>query len=133
MSSLFGVPVDAAYNLVSALAAAFAPLLGGLAVAVAIIVFTMAVRLLVLPLSYYAFRGEKARARLPGAFPRCSRYRSSVSCTGSSCLTGSAAGPTRCSLTICSARRSVATGSARRARSALRVGSSRSSSCCSAW
>jgi YidC/Oxa1 family membrane protein insertase len=64
MSSLFGVPVDAAYNLVSALAAAFAPLLGGLAVAVAIIVFTMAVRLLVLPLSYYAFRGEKARARL---------------------------------------------------------------------
>jgi len=64
MSSLFGVPVDAAYNLVSALAAAFAPLLGGLAVAVAIIVFTMAVRLLVLPLSYYALRGEKARARL---------------------------------------------------------------------
>jgi YidC/Oxa1 family membrane protein insertase len=64
MSGLFGVPVDAAYNLVSALAAAFAPLLGGLAVAVAIIVFTMAVRLLVLPLSYYAFRGEKARARL---------------------------------------------------------------------
>ena len=64
MSSLFGVPVDAAYNLVSALAATFAPLLGGLAVAIAIIVFTMAVRLLVLPLSYYAFRGEKARARL---------------------------------------------------------------------
>jgi len=64
MSSLFGVPIDAAYNLVSALAAAFAPLLGGLAVAVAIIVFTMAVRLLVLPLGYYAFRGETARARL---------------------------------------------------------------------
>ena len=64
MSSLLGVPVDAAYHLVSALAAAFAPMLGGLAVAAAIIVFTMAVRLLVLPLSYYAFRGEKARARL---------------------------------------------------------------------
>jgi YidC/Oxa1 family membrane protein insertase len=64
MSSLFSVPVDVAYNLVSALAAAFAPLLGGLAVAVAIIVFTMAVRLLAMPLSYYAFRGEKARARL---------------------------------------------------------------------
>jgi YidC/Oxa1 family membrane protein insertase len=64
MSSLFGVPVDAAYHLVSALAAVFAPLPGGLAAAAAIIVFTMAVRLLVLPLSYYAVRGENARARL---------------------------------------------------------------------
>jgi YidC/Oxa1 family membrane protein insertase len=64
MSSLFGVPVDAAYYLVSALSSAFAPLLGGLGAAVAIIVFTMAVRLLVLPLSYYSFRGEKARAKL---------------------------------------------------------------------
>lgn len=64
MSSLLGVPVDAAYHLVSALAGAFAPLPGGLAAAAAIIVFTLAVRLLVLPLSYYAFRGEKARARL---------------------------------------------------------------------
>ncbi len=64
MSNLLGVPVDAAYHLVSALAGVFAPMLGGLAVAAAIIVFTMAVRLLVLPLSYYAFRGEKARAGL---------------------------------------------------------------------
>src|SRR5450432_2738947 len=64
MSSLFGVPVDAAYHLVSALAAVLASLPGGLAAAAAIIVFTMAVRLLVLPLSYYALRGEKARARL---------------------------------------------------------------------
>ena len=64
MSNLFGVPVDAAYHLVSALAAVFAPLPGGLAAAAAIIVFTVAVRLLVLPLSYYAVRGEKARARL---------------------------------------------------------------------
>ena len=64
MSSLFGVPVDAAYHLVSALAAVFAPLPGGLAAAAAIIVFTVAVRLLVLPLSYYAVRGENARARL---------------------------------------------------------------------
>jgi len=64
MSSLLGVPVDAAYHLASALAGVLAPLPGGLAAAAAIIVFTMAVRLLVLPLSYYALRGEKARARL---------------------------------------------------------------------
>ena len=64
MSSLLAVPVDAAYHLVSALAAVLASLPGGLAAAAAIIVFTMAVRLLVLPLSYYALRGEKARARL---------------------------------------------------------------------
>jgi YidC/Oxa1 family membrane protein insertase len=64
MSSLFGVPVDAAYHLVSALAGVFAPLPGGLAAAAAIIVFTVAVRLLMLPLSYYAVRGEHARARL---------------------------------------------------------------------
>jgi YidC/Oxa1 family membrane protein insertase len=64
MSSLFGVPVDAAYHLVSALAGVLAPLPGGLAAAAAIIVFTVAVRLLMLPLSYYAVRGEHARARL---------------------------------------------------------------------
>jgi YidC/Oxa1 family membrane protein insertase len=64
MSSLLDVPIDAAYHLVSALAGVLAPLPGGLAAAAAIVVFTMAVRLLVLPLSYYAVRGEKARARL---------------------------------------------------------------------
>jgi YidC/Oxa1 family membrane protein insertase len=64
MSSLFDVPVGAAYHLVSALAGILAPLPGGLAAAAAIIVFTMAVRLLVLPLSYYALRGEQARTRL---------------------------------------------------------------------
>ena len=64
MSSLLAVPVDAAYHLVSALAVVLAPLPGGLAAAAAIVVFTMAVRLLVLPLSYFALRGEQARARL---------------------------------------------------------------------
>jgi YidC/Oxa1 family membrane protein insertase len=64
MSSFLSVPVDAACHLVSALAGVLAPLPGGLAAAAAIIVFTMAVRLLVLPLSYYALRGEQARARL---------------------------------------------------------------------
>lgn len=64
MSALFAVPVSAAYHLVSALAALLAPLPGGLAGAAAIVAFTMAVRLLLLPLSYRALRGERARARL---------------------------------------------------------------------
>jgi YidC/Oxa1 family membrane protein insertase len=64
MSALFGLPIDAAYRLVSALAGALAPLPGGLAAAAAIVAFTIMVRLLVLPLGYYAFRGERARARL---------------------------------------------------------------------
>jgi YidC/Oxa1 family membrane protein insertase len=64
MSALFGLPIDAAYRLVSALAGALAPLPGGLAAAAAIIAFTIMVRLLMMPLGYYAFRGERARARL---------------------------------------------------------------------
>ena len=64
MSALFGLPIDAAYRLVSALAGALAPLPGGLAAAAAIIAFTIMVRLLMMPLGYYAFRGEHARARL---------------------------------------------------------------------
>jgi YidC/Oxa1 family membrane protein insertase len=64
MSSLFGVPIDLAYHLVCWLAAVLGPLLGGLAAAAAIVAFTVAVRLLVFPLSYYAFRGEGARSRL---------------------------------------------------------------------
>jgi YidC/Oxa1 family membrane protein insertase len=39
-------------------------LTGGLAVAVAIVVFTVAVRLLLLPFSYYALRGQLAQSRL---------------------------------------------------------------------
>jgi YidC/Oxa1 family membrane protein insertase len=64
MSALLALPAEAAYHLVSLLAALFAPLPGGLAPVAAIAAFTVAVRLLVLPLSYYAFRGELARARL---------------------------------------------------------------------
>ena len=64
MSGIFGVPVDAAYYVVTALAAALTPLTGGLAVAVAIVVFTVAVRLLLLPFSYYALRGQLAQSRL---------------------------------------------------------------------
>jgi YidC/Oxa1 family membrane protein insertase len=64
MSALLGLPIEAAYHLVSALAGMLAPLPGGLAAAAAIVVFTILVRLLVLPLSYYAFRGQRAQARL---------------------------------------------------------------------
>jgi YidC/Oxa1 family membrane protein insertase len=64
MSALLVLPTEAAYHLVSLLAVLFAPLPGGLAGAAAIVAFTIAVRLLVLPLSYYSFRGELARARL---------------------------------------------------------------------
>lgn len=56
--------VDLAYHLVSALAAGFAGLPFGLAPAAAIVTFTIAVRLAVLPLSYYAMRGQAAQARL---------------------------------------------------------------------
>jgi YidC/Oxa1 family membrane protein insertase len=64
MSGLFGVPVDAAYHLVTTLSALLTPVAGGLAVAVAIAAFTVAVRLLVLPFSYYALRGQAAQARI---------------------------------------------------------------------
>ena len=64
MSALLGLPIDAAYRLVSALAGALAPLPAGLAAAAAIVAFTIMVRLLVMPLGYYAFRGQRAQARL---------------------------------------------------------------------
>jgi YidC/Oxa1 family membrane protein insertase len=64
MSSFPGVPVDAAYHLVDALAGALTPVLGGLATAVGIVIFTMAVRLLIAPLSFRALRGQAAQARL---------------------------------------------------------------------
>jgi len=67
-NTVFGIPVDLAYHLVTWIDAILAPLLGGLATAAAIIAFTMLVRLLLLPLSYFAVRGsvrgEGARARL---------------------------------------------------------------------
>jgi YidC/Oxa1 family membrane protein insertase len=64
MSAFPGVPVDAAYHVVSAFAVVLTPLLGGLAAAAAIVLFTMAVRLLILPLSYRAMRGLAAQARI---------------------------------------------------------------------
>ena len=62
--TLFDGAVSAAYHLVSGFAVALAPLAGGLATAAAIVLFTIAVRLVLLPLSYYAIRGQAAQARL---------------------------------------------------------------------
>src|SRR5215471_16716531 len=64
MSGFLGVPIDAAYHLVSLFASSLTPLLGGLAAAAAIVGFTMAMRLLLLPLSYRATRGMAAQARM---------------------------------------------------------------------
>ncbi|HEY2268558.1 MAG TPA: membrane protein insertase YidC [Streptosporangiaceae bacterium] len=64
MFSFLGVPVDAAYHLVSGLTGIFTPVLGALAAAAAIVVFTMAVRLLLMPLSLRALRGQAVQARL---------------------------------------------------------------------
>src|SRR5579862_3076808 len=64
MSTFLGVPVDAAYHLVCALTSVLTPVLGGLSAVVGIIIFTMAVRLLIAPLSFRALRGQAAQARL---------------------------------------------------------------------
>ena len=64
MFSFLGVPVDAAYHLVSGFTAVLTPVLGGLAAVAAIIAFTMAVRLLLMPLSLRALRGQAVQARL---------------------------------------------------------------------
>jgi YidC/Oxa1 family membrane protein insertase len=57
MFSILGSAVGAAYHIVSALAQVLSPLPWGLAYAAAIVVFTLGVRLVLLPLSYYALRG----------------------------------------------------------------------------
>jgi YidC/Oxa1 family membrane protein insertase len=64
MTSIYGVPVDAAYHLVFALTTVLTPVLGGLAAVAGIVLITLAVRLLVLPLSFRAMRGQAIAARL---------------------------------------------------------------------
>jgi YidC/Oxa1 family membrane protein insertase len=64
MFSFLGVPVDAAYHLVSGFTGILTPVLGGLAAVAAIVVFTMAVRIPLMPLSLRALRGQAAAARL---------------------------------------------------------------------
>ena len=60
MLGFLSVPMDAAYHVVFAIALFLAPLPAGFATAAAIVVFTVAVRLFLLPLSYRAFRGQRA-------------------------------------------------------------------------
>jgi YidC/Oxa1 family membrane protein insertase len=64
MTSLFGVPVDAAYHLVSGFTSILTPVLGAAAAVAAIILFTMAIRALLMPLSLRGLRGQAAMARL---------------------------------------------------------------------
>jgi YidC/Oxa1 family membrane protein insertase len=64
MTSILGVPVDAAYHLVSGFTSFMTPALGGAAVVAAIVLFTVAVRLVLMPLSLRGLRGQAAAARL---------------------------------------------------------------------
>jgi YidC/Oxa1 family membrane protein insertase len=64
MSNLLGVPVDAAYHLVSGFTSFLTPVLGGAAVVAAIVLFTVAARLILMPLSLRGLRGQAAAARL---------------------------------------------------------------------
>jgi len=64
MTSLFDVPLDAAYHLVSGFTGFLTPVLGGVAAVAAIIVFTVAVRIILMPLSFRAMRGQAVQARL---------------------------------------------------------------------
>jgi YidC/Oxa1 family membrane protein insertase len=64
MTSLFGVPVDVVYHLVSGFTAVLTPVLGGAAAVAAIIALTLAVRAILTPLSFRAMRGQAVQARL---------------------------------------------------------------------
>ncbi|MCP2165004.1 YidC/Oxa1 family membrane protein insertase [Goodfellowiella coeruleoviolacea] len=64
MFGFLDVPVSGAYHLVSWLASITRPLAGEFATTLAIVLFTAGVRLLLLPLSRAAVRGERARASL---------------------------------------------------------------------
>lgn len=64
MSTFLGVPVDAAYHLVSGFTSFLTPALGGAAVVAAIVLFTVAARLILMPLSLRGLRGQAAAARL---------------------------------------------------------------------
>lgn len=73
MSKILGVPLDAAYYVVTSLAGALTPLTGAPSVALAIVLFTIAVRLVLLPFSYYGLRGQLAQARLAPRIQALSR------------------------------------------------------------
>ena len=60
----FDAVIGAAHATIEGLAALLSPLAGGTAAAVAIVLFTVAVRLLISPLSYLQIRNERRRAAL---------------------------------------------------------------------
>ncbi|MFD9892905.1 YidC/Oxa1 family membrane protein insertase [Amycolatopsis sp. NPDC059027] len=64
MFGFLDVPVSGAYHLVHWLVAVTQPVTGHFAIALAIVLFTATVRLLLLPLAKSAVRGERARAEL---------------------------------------------------------------------
>jgi YidC/Oxa1 family membrane protein insertase len=76
MLAFLNTPVGLAYHVVFALSQFLAPLTGGLATAAAIIVFTLAVRLLLSPLSFTALRGQ---ARISALQPRIAELRATYS------------------------------------------------------
>jgi len=76
MSSFLDGPIAVAYHIVSWLAQVLTPLTGGLATAAAIIVFTIAVRLLLSPLSFLGMRGQ---ARIAAIQPRVQELRARYS------------------------------------------------------
>jgi YidC/Oxa1 family membrane protein insertase len=72
MLSFLSPAVSIAYHAVTVIASILAPAIGTLAPAAAIIAVTLAVRLALLPLSYYAMRGQAAQALLA---PRVAELR----------------------------------------------------------
>ncbi len=72
MSSLFAGPIAVAYHIVIWLSQVLTPLTGGLATAAAIVAFTIAVRLLLSPLTFLGMRGQ---ARIAAVQPRVAELR----------------------------------------------------------
>jgi YidC/Oxa1 family membrane protein insertase len=64
MLGFLSAPVDVAYHIVVAFSVFLTPLGSGLATAVAIVLFTAGVRLLLSPLSYHAYRGQASLSAL---------------------------------------------------------------------
>jgi YidC/Oxa1 family membrane protein insertase len=72
MSSVFAGPIAVAYHIVIWLSQILTPLTGGLATAAAIVAFTIAVRLLLSPLTFLGMRGQ---ARIAAVQPRVAELR----------------------------------------------------------
>jgi len=64
MFALFDDAVLAGYHVLTSVISVLSPLAGSLAGAAAIVAVTIALRVILLPLSYYAVRGQAAQARL---------------------------------------------------------------------